>query len=66
MTILCCQSSMKKLWREESWGYPARPQVAITSLKFPAGVTNLTLTRTYRLLLAIGWTCWIFYSIFGE
>lgn len=58
-------SSLKRQWREEPWGFPARPQAAILSLKFPAGVTSPALTSTYRLLLAVGWTFWIFWSVFG-
>ncbi len=65
MAILCCQTSRRRQWREEPWGFPARPQNAITSLKFPVGVHNVTLTRTYRLAMAIGWTFWIFWSAFG-
>lgn len=62
----CCQKSYLRLASLEPWGYPARPQAAILSLKFPTGNKNQAeLTRTYRVLFAIGWTFWIFWSAFG-
>jgi len=63
----CCQQFyLGRLWSHEPWGYPARPQAAILSLKFPTGNKNQAgLTRAYRLLFAIGWTFWIFWSAFG-
>lgn len=59
-------SLLVRQWREEPWGYSQRPQAAILSLKFPTGVKNQPLlTRTYRLLFAIGWSFWVFYSALG-
>lgn len=61
-----CDLLLCRQWREEPWGYPQRPQAAILSLKFPTSVKNQTLlTRTYRLLFAIGWCFWVFYSALG-
>lgn len=63
--MVFCVSYLRRMWREEPWGYPQRPQAAILSLKFPAGVTSPALTRTYRLLFAVGWSFWVFYSVYG-
>ena len=65
MACVCCPSYLTRLWREEAWGYPARPQVAILSLKFPASIRNPALTRMYRLLFAVGWTFWVIWSVVG-
>lgn len=63
--MVFCVSYLRRMWREEPWGYPQRPQAAVLSLKFPAGVTSPALTRTYRLLFAVGWSFWVFYSVYG-
>lgn len=63
----CC-SLIARQWRDEPWGYPARPQAAILSLKFPTSVMpqdQPLLTRTYRLLFCIGWSFWVFWSALG-
>ena len=65
MAGACCPSYLKRIWYEEPWGYPRRPEVALLALKFPAGVKNPALTRTYRLLFALGWTFWILWSAVG-
>lgn len=66
-TAVCCLSSLRRLWREEPWGYPARPQGTILSLKFPVSTKRTpALTRAYRLLFAIGWSFWVFWSVFSK
>ena len=60
-------SLVARVWREEAWGYPARPPHVVASFKFPTQPKHThSFLLAYRLTLALYLSAWMLVVLLGK